>query len=210
MHQLTLQMSLNTLGFSSLDGVDQTILKRKYHRLAQKKHPDKGGDEKEFILLRECYIFLRDFLDNPAYDDKHEASFERDFENEIQDLKDYISNLRKRIAEYETMIDTQISYINQAQPQPQLEQVTKHYEFSFNNLYIWYQQKQASLKKNYESGFVDILLARKKLSDQEYISLSNQLVENYNKQAIEIEREYSKKVIQVYRELTNKITEAYF
>jgi septal ring factor EnvC (AmiA/AmiB activator) len=207
MHQPTLEMSLAKLGFSTLVGLDQLILKKAYHRLAQKHHPDKGGEEKEFILLRECYIFLRDYLDNPNRFDEQETPLERDFEKEIQILKEYITKLQKRIAEYETMIDSQISSINEARPQ--LDQIANHYEHSFDNLNQWYQDKQALLKKNYENGFVDILLARKKLSDQEYISLNNQLVENYNKQAIEIEREYSKKVINIYKTSINKIMKGY-
>jgi curved DNA-binding protein CbpA len=207
MHQPTLELSLAKLGFSTLVGLDHHTLKKAYHRLAQKHHPDKGGEEKEFILLRECYIFLRDCLDNPSRFEEQEKPLERDYEKEIQGLNEYISKLKNRISEYETMIDSQISTINKARPK--LDQVANHYERSFDNLNQWYQEKQTLLKKNYESGFVDILLARKKLSDQEYISLNNQLVENYNKQAIEIEREYSKKVIEVYQNLTNDIVQGY-
>jgi curved DNA-binding protein CbpA len=207
MHQPNLDLSLTKLGFSSLEGLDQTILKKAYHRLAQKHHPDKGGEEKEFILLRECYVYLREYLDHPSRFTDQEKPLERDFDGEIQALKEYITKLQKRIAEYEMMIDMQISSINDARPR--LDQVAEHYERSFESLNDWYHEKQSKLKKNYESGFMDILLARKKLSDHEYISLNNQLVENYNKQAIEIERGYSKKVIEVYRELTKRIIDGY-
>jgi curved DNA-binding protein CbpA len=207
MHQPTLEMSLTKLGFSSIERLDQTKLKIAYHRLAQKHHPDKGGEEKEFILLRECYVFLRDLLDNPTHFREQTKPEERDLEREVAELKKYVVRLQERIREYETMIDTQVSHINQARPH--LEEVAKHYELSFDGLNDWYGKKTTLLKKNYQSGFVDILLARKKLSDQEYISLNNQLVENYNKQAIEIERGYSKKVIDVYRTLTDNIVEGY-
>jgi hypothetical protein len=207
MQQPTLEMSLAKLGFSVIEELDQTSLKKAYHHLAQKHHPDKGGEEKEFILLRECYVFLRDYFDNPSRFKEQEKSIERDFEKEIQGLNEYISKLQTRISEYEMMIDTQVSHINQARPH--LYQVADHYEHSFDQLNVWYQEKQVLLKKKYESGIMDILLARKKLSDREYVSLNNQLVENYNKQAIKFEREYSKKVIQVYQDLTKKIIEGY-
>ena len=35
--------------------IDEIILKKQYHKLSLKHHPDKGGDKNEFIKINEAY-----------------------------------------------------------------------------------------------------------------------------------------------------------
>lgn len=46
----------NILGLTPNCTLDD--IKKSYHRLAHKHHPDKGGDVREFIKVKDAYEFL--------------------------------------------------------------------------------------------------------------------------------------------------------
>jgi len=46
----------------------QDEIKKAFHRLAHKYHPDKGGDEKKFKELNEAYQVLSDAQKRQQYD----------------------------------------------------------------------------------------------------------------------------------------------
>ena len=50
-------MARQVLGVDA--GADWTAIREGYRRLARQHHPDKGGDEKKFIEVREAYEILR-------------------------------------------------------------------------------------------------------------------------------------------------------
>lgn len=50
-------MALQVLGMD--DGADWAAIREGYRRLARQHHPDKGGNEKKFIEVREAYEILR-------------------------------------------------------------------------------------------------------------------------------------------------------
>ncbi len=59
---LALDKKAHALRIMALEGetqLDKRLLKKRYNELAQKYHPDKGGDEARFIQLKEAYQCLR-------------------------------------------------------------------------------------------------------------------------------------------------------
>ena len=54
----------------------QEEIKKAFHKLAHKYHPDKGGDEKKFKVINEAYQVLSDTQKRQQYD-----QFGRVFEN---------------------------------------------------------------------------------------------------------------------------------
>ena len=56
------------LGVDQADHVDK--IKKAYHLLAQKHHPDKGGDSKSFQLIQEAYAVLSHVSKRQEYDQK--------------------------------------------------------------------------------------------------------------------------------------------
>ena len=51
------QLALRTLGLNT--DADWTMIREGYRRLARQHHPDKGGDDRKFIEVREAYEILR-------------------------------------------------------------------------------------------------------------------------------------------------------
>lgn len=51
------QLALRILGLET--GTDWPVIRDCYRRLAMQHHPDKGGDERKFIEVREAYEILR-------------------------------------------------------------------------------------------------------------------------------------------------------
>lgn len=49
------RMVLIQMYFSSIQGVTQAEIKRKYRLLTKTKHPDKGGDPVEFMRIAKAY-----------------------------------------------------------------------------------------------------------------------------------------------------------
>ena len=59
-------------GLYKLLGVEKTAtqseLKKAFFKLARKKHPDKGGDAKEFQIINQAYDILKNEDSRKAYD----------------------------------------------------------------------------------------------------------------------------------------------
>lgn len=99
------------MDYYSILGVDksasQNEIKKAYHKLAIKHHPDKGGDPDEFKKITEAYETLSDPVkrqeyDNPApsmdniFDHFNHFSPFSHFKHQQQQEKDYISNISIR------------------------------------------------------------------------------------------------------------------
>lgn len=55
---MNLNYALNLFGLTSLDNIDETVLKLSYIKLAKTKHPDKSGSHEEFVALKEAHELL--------------------------------------------------------------------------------------------------------------------------------------------------------
>ncbi len=55
-HEIQHFQALLILGIKS--GASKKQLKRAYRKLAMKHHPDKGGNQEEFIILKQAYDLL--------------------------------------------------------------------------------------------------------------------------------------------------------
>lgn len=62
------QSPYDILGVSAKDNPSDETIRTAYRRLARKHHPDKGGDEKEFIKIQEAYHVLTHEDERRAYD----------------------------------------------------------------------------------------------------------------------------------------------
>ncbi len=51
--------AIKILGLETYSELDQKTLKTRYSELAQKHHPDKGGDPTDFILIKQAYKDLK-------------------------------------------------------------------------------------------------------------------------------------------------------
>lgn len=51
--------AISVLGLENEENLDRNVLKRKFNELAQKHHPDKGGDSERFLQVQEAYQSLK-------------------------------------------------------------------------------------------------------------------------------------------------------
>ena len=54
--------AIKILGLEGEESLDRFRLKKRFNELAQQLHPDKGGDENEFIQLKQAYETLKQIL----------------------------------------------------------------------------------------------------------------------------------------------------
>ncbi|MCW8878496.1 MAG: DnaJ domain-containing protein [Kangiellaceae bacterium] len=54
--------AIKVLGLEGEESLDRFKLKKRFNELAQKTHPDKGGDEKQFVLLKQAYESLKQIV----------------------------------------------------------------------------------------------------------------------------------------------------
>ena len=75
---------------------DMNILKKNYHKMCKKWHPDKGGDVNHFKLIQEAYETLSDDKKRAMYDRYKRFSFLKDYnftDEELQEMNKYYEDL---------------------------------------------------------------------------------------------------------------------
>ena len=71
----------NAMKILGLDlNTDDKELRKKYFKLAQKHHPDKGGNPRKFMIIHRCYLHIKSLLEGENHD---HSQLKRDTENYI-------------------------------------------------------------------------------------------------------------------------------
>jgi hypothetical protein len=71
----TYKEACDILGIS--DGADKDLIKKSYHKLALKHHPDKGGDAEKFREISEAYkMLIESNGENVKYEDEDWENFD--------------------------------------------------------------------------------------------------------------------------------------
>ena len=77
---------------------DMNILKKQYHKMCLKYHPDKGGDVNHFKLIQEAYEVLSDDNKRSLYNNYKRFSFLKNYDftdEEFQEINSYYDLLLK-------------------------------------------------------------------------------------------------------------------
>ena len=77
---------------------NMNILKKQYHKMCLKYHPDKGGDVNHFKLIQEAYEVLSDDNKRILYNNYKRFSFLKDYDftdDEFQEINSYYEDLLK-------------------------------------------------------------------------------------------------------------------
>ena len=75
---------------------NMNILKKQYHKMCFKHHPDKGGCSDKFKLIQEAYEVLSDDNKRNSYDRYKRFSFLKDYnftDDELQEMNKYYEEL---------------------------------------------------------------------------------------------------------------------
>jgi curved DNA-binding protein CbpA len=218
-YHMTIQSALKWLEIPQIDSLNLEILKKNYHHLARKYHPDRGGKADDFIAFREAYTFLQEYLINPnkekfrhqetpPYTQSKTSSNIPNFDEISQELASYkrAYNDSKNLAQnYEKMINLQIKIISQFQENS--TQITGAYKTYADNLRAILDEEVAKLKKQYGGTIWGNLIGRKNMTEAEYYTSYNQLVDEYNKLRQKANDDYTANLINEQQNLINQIIE---
>lgn len=231
MPKVDLTHSLKLFELISLESQTNETLQIQYRLLAKKYHPDTGGTTEEFIYLRQCYIFLKNKLQDPVYQVKGKFNFqmgsnpvsfsdkysESDFlrdklkrsEEQIQefDLKSEryeiaFANLMADKTHYEEIMNYQIQIINQAKRHAL--SLVEAYEVKKSKNTRYYKEKFAKLSNQYKPKHTE---NKKDISEynDDYIDDHNNLVDEYREMTQKIESEFHESVMKAYQMSFNEI-----
>ena len=200
-----LQKSLEWFDLPGMEGVGIHELKSRYHLLAQKYHPDKGGNGDDFIRLREAYTFLQHYITNP-----HRSSPSSESISDIDSIKEELDRYRKafedsqaKIRGYENMIGSQVTMI--ADFQKDLSAGIDLGRSQESQLRAILDDELAKLKKQYDSGWWKGFIGMQVMSEQTYNIRYNALVDEYNSIRKTQDTQYIDNLLQIYRGLVSRI-----
>ena len=162
-------MDLYELLEISQEEFNMDLLKKNYHKMCFKHHPDKGGDSDHFKLIQEAYEVLSDDNKRKLYDNYKRFSFLKDYnftDEELQEMNKYYEmllnneNVRLATTLYKTL-------------PPQVKE-------RLNSMkdYILNYDKNKVLDKSIvvPAKFIDIM----NLNDDFYIDVNVELEDAYN------------------------------
>jgi DnaJ domain len=205
---MNLDAALRWFGLQHIKGVTLDDLKKRYHHLAQMYHPDKGGSSDDFIKLREAYTFLQDYLANPRVEEKRTGNEKTEFDDILKDLNSYkkaFSHSQVKIHEYESMIGKQINLISDFQSN--LQSGINFGKNQDGKLRTILDEELAKLKRKYDSNWWKQPLGMYSMSEFEYNSQYNALVDEFNNIKQKQDNEYIDNLLSMYRGLINQIVD---
>jgi Skp family chaperone for outer membrane proteins len=213
---MTIESALGWLEIPKIELLNIEILKKNYHHLARKYHPDRGGKADDFIAFREAYTFLQEYLINPnkkkfrkteesAYTQSKTSSNVPNFEEELKSYKRAYSDSKNLAQDYEKMINHQIKKIGEFQENS--TQITEAYKTYTEKLREILDEEVAKLKKEYGGTIWGNLIGKKTLTEGQYYANYNQLVDEYNKLRQKADDDYTQNLINEQQTLINKIIE---
>jgi exonuclease VII small subunit len=225
---MNIHQAQEILNISSLD-ISISELKSAYRLKAQETHPDKGGSSAEFIAVRTAFTTIRDYLLSDSktstdytqsdrsqstpeseshstndtdqsifWQSKYQEAFQQLHQSTLQN-----QSLWDSVKQYEDQINQIINIFNTGQNL--LRDAQTQVNERLQRLDDLYEKEQQNLKKKFQKGWLDLLLDRKKMSQQDYVQLHNHLIRSINQEEQKIINEYHQKTTAIYREIMSTI-----
>jgi curved DNA-binding protein CbpA len=216
---MQLEEALNILDLS-FESLEINSLKKAYQQKAKETHPDKGGKAEDFIIVRNAYTFLRDYLlkGKTTHTNYQSENTKTESEQENQDFwkikyqetyyekeKFFSENnyLWKTVKSYESQINRIVIIFNTGQKL--LSKAQENIQNILAKIDEIYNQELEKIKKKYNSSWSDLILSRKKLSKYEFVMSQNNLVQQINRLEQEELKKYNDKIKEIYSQIMNQI-----
>jgi hypothetical protein len=192
--------SLKIFNLEDLTGVTESHLKRKYFTLAKTYHPDKGGNARDFIKLREAYAYLKIALNDPNFRTSSDNK-SNDAEENLKNYKTAYEKALNSLREYEQMINSQIEIINQTSNS--INSLIDNYNHTNLVIKNWLDNSLSDLDEINRTRWWEIVISRRRPTKEEYIAEYNQIVGAYNKKTKELDEQFRTNLITKYQESFN-------
>jgi curved DNA-binding protein CbpA len=216
---MTLIEAATIFGLSTLVGVTPEQLKKTYHELAGKYHPDKGGTVDEFIALRSAYTALQTALrQNKSIDEdteaassdtteRHYSESETQHTNEPNNYEELMKKYQSLQREYEELysihkrydeaFNIEIRVINDTVTR--INTLSSEYEHNYEHNHTTLQQILQELSDRQYRTWWQYLIPIPKLSREEYIKRHNQYIAEYDEQITSLNNNYTQAITERYK-----------
>ena len=197
---------------TTLQGLTSEALKRRYHTLAQKYHPDKGGTAEEFIRLRQAYTVLKDALRRHTPLHESDSTSQTETQNTTQTPPPDFNQLWKNFQElqkayqdlstlhhkWDQTFNLQIKIINQTVNR--INEYAKRYNHHYTTTEQILKQQLEQLETHYRRKWWEQLVRVPKLSEEQYILRHNELIKQYNQEVRTLNKRYNEQVTGAYQQ----------
>jgi len=216
---MNMEESLRLFSLPNLDGQSEQTLKKRYHLLAQKYHPDKGGSSEEFIALRKAYVYLRTAILDPSnsthkqrekyyrekrYYDSDSSSSNATSEDSgstntetINPYKEAYEKAVDQIRQYEDIFNSQVRIINTTNKH--IQQRYTSYSSLRDELKSRLDQNLSQLEKRHYRTWWQHVVPVPKIDRQSYIQQYNELVQTYNATVKDVDEKFMESLLQTYQ-----------
>ena len=202
---MNLVRALKIFEVEELAELDLESLKKKYISLAKKKHPDKkGGNSKQFSILKDAYHLLKEALREVIVQNyKSQKSQGHLSKEEI--LNNYYRDtnaLQFRLTMFHdetkhTLSDTRNRF----------ENIWTEFQTAREDLRIQMEQSIHSLHNQKNSFFSKVLFFVPGLNASSYQKRYDKTINDFNKRYNELDIEYLRRAIEIYGGGLNRINE---
>jgi curved DNA-binding protein CbpA len=208
---MNLQLALQWLELSTLEGVGLLTLKKKYRKLTLKYHPDKGGKTEDFVSLQAAYHFLQDCIKYPnshkTQSDSNQSShsYSANDSKDIEFYKQQIDELTRSNENYQNLINSQIKSIKQFYSN--LGRLNSQSDNYNSNLGKLLDVELAKLDKKYKSSWWKGIVGMKSMNKSDLIYYQNSLIGEHNELLAKSQKDTHKANFAEYQMVVDQIVQ---
>ena len=188
---MTLIEALNNLELRTLVGQTPETLKATYFALANKLHPDKGGNTTHFVRVKQAYQALISELK------KQESNAELDL---IQAKLDSANTI---IASYKKLFTQQINLIRDSGNS--LDQIHRQYSIISDKLTETLQLELSKLDHRRNIPWWKIMTGVNPMTQAEYNQQYNQIISHYNTILDQANDKFVTELLETYKTINDQL-----
>lgn len=199
---MNLKRALEVFELESLDNLSIKGLKDLFKKLAKEKHPDQGGNDKDFVSLKEAHNFLENELAKilSTGTDLKELSKEEILDKYYHDTRE----LQVKLDDFEINLNNQASELNGIKSE--VKKVLDNFETRKEELKKEFEEKISILQKSYKGNvFNRMFFFLPRMSEAQFWERYNMEVQEYSKIYSALDVKFYKTMLSVYGEGLNNI-----
>jgi hypothetical protein len=202
---MNLQRALEIFGLDNLIDLDARSLKILFKKLAKERHPDQGGNHRDFVLLKEAHIILEKEVESSQHYDPSSKDLKAFSKEDI--LNKYYQDTRQLQVQIEVL---KVNFDDQAETLDQVtlgaQQVLEKFAEEKEKLKKELDISIEKLEKSYNPSLLQkVLFFLPKLNEKEFWNAYQIQVSKYTKKNADLDTELYRIMLSVYGEGLNNI-----